>query len=101
MKAKEEQLAEEPAVEKERVEGKASIQRNKVICLECGKEFRQLGKFHLSSHGLSPKDYKKKHGIPLGQALISKDLSVKRRKIAKGKGLGQKLAKARKKSARA
>jgi predicted transcriptional regulator len=35
------------------------------------------------------------------QALVSKDLSAKIRKVAKEKGLGQKLAKARKKRAKA
>jgi len=100
VKVNEEQGAEEPTVVREAVEGKASIQRDKVICLECDKEFRQLGKSHLSSHGLTPREYKKKHGIPLGQALISKSLSAKRRKVAKEKGLGRKLAKARKKRAK-
>jgi len=97
VEAKEEEAAEEPEVEKEEVEGKASIQRNKVICLECGKEFRQLSKSHLGSHALTPKEYKEKHGIPPGQALIAKNLSAKRRKVAKEKGLGKKLVKARKK----
>lgn len=98
--AKQEEAAEEPRVEKKEVEGKASIQRNKVICLECGKEFTQLSKSHLRSHALTPKDYKEKHGIPPGQALIAKNLSAKRRKVAKDKGLGKKLAKERKKRAK-
>jgi len=101
VKAKEEQLGEEPEVEKEKVEGKASIQKDKVICLECGKEFKQLSKRHLASHGLTAKEYRKKHGIPLGQALTAKDLSAKRRKVAKEIGFGKKLSKSRKKSARA
>ena len=91
----------QPAVEKKAVQGKASIQKGKVICLECGRQFRQLGKSHLTSHGLTAKEYKKKHGVPLGQALTSKDLSAKRRKVAKEKGLGQKLAKTREKRAKA
>ena len=100
VKAREEGLAEEPAVEKKAVQGKAYIQRDKVICLECGKEFRQIAKSHLGSHGLTPKEYKKKHGIPLGQALVAKDLSAKRRKVAKEKGLGQRLGKVRRKRAK-
>ena len=101
VKQKEEQLAEKPAVEKKAVQGKASIQKDKVICLECGKEFKQLSKRHLASHGLTAKEYRKKHGIPLGQALTAKDLSAKRRKVAKEIGFGKKLSKSRKKSARA
>jgi predicted transcriptional regulator len=99
LKAKEGGLPGEPALEKKPVQGKGAIQKEKVICLECGREFRQLSKRHLASHGLTPREYKEKHGIPLGQALVSKDLSAKRRKVAKEKGLGQRLAKARKKRA--
>ena len=65
VKAKEQELAKEPAVEKKVVKGKVSIQRNEVICLECGKGFKQLSKPHLGSHGLTTKEYKEKHGIPL------------------------------------
>ena len=99
VKRREEGPGEEPAVEKKAVQGKASIQKGKVICLECRREFKQLGKSHLASHGLTAKEYKKKHGIPLSQALVSKDLSAKRREVAKEKGLGQRLAKARERRA--
>ena len=79
------------------VEPKASIQRNRVICLECGKEFKQLTKTHLASHKLTAKEYKKKYGFKAGQALTAKSLSASRRKVAKTRGLGKKLAAARKK----
>lgn len=78
------------------IEPKTSIQRNKIICLECGKEFKQLSRSHLRSHGLTPKEYKKKHGLKASQALTAKSLSAKRRKTAKERGLGAKLAAARK-----
>jgi len=78
------------------MEPKASIQRNKIICLECGKEFKQLSRSHLRSHTLTPKEYKKKHNLKASQALTAKSLSAKRRKTAKERGLGEKLAAARK-----
>ena len=78
-------------------EPKASIQQNKIICLECGKEFKQVSRTHLASHALTPREYKKKHGFKASQALTAKSLSAKRRKTAKERGLGQKLAAARKK----
>lgn len=91
----------------EAVEGKpprrvpsASIQRNKVICLECGGEFKQLSKSHLKAHGLDPKSYKEKYGISSDTSLTAKSLSAKRRKVAKELGLGTKRARARKKGAR-
>jgi predicted transcriptional regulator len=76
-----------------------SIQRSKVICLECGKDFRQLTNRHLALHGLNSKEYKKKWGIPLRQSLAAKSLTAKRRKMAKERGLGEMLKKARAKKA--
>jgi predicted transcriptional regulator len=46
---------------------KTSIQRTKIICLECQREFRQLSRTHLATHGLSPKEYKKKYGFRASQ----------------------------------
>ena len=79
------------------IEPKASIQQNRVICLECGKEFKQLSRSHLKFHALTPKEYKKKHGLKATQALTAKSLSARRRKTAKEHGLAEKLATARKK----
>jgi predicted transcriptional regulator len=82
--------AGEPAIS-----GLESIQRNKVICLECGRAFRQLTVRHLSLHGIDPRGYKQRHGIPLRQSLSARSVSAKRRRIAKERGLGEKLRKAR------
>ena len=79
------------------VEPAASIQQNRIICLECGKEFKQLSRRHLESHGLTPKEYRTKYGLKATQALTAKSLSAKRRKTAKERGLGEKMAAARKK----
>jgi predicted transcriptional regulator len=38
---------------------KKSIQKNKVVCLECGQEFKMLSPKHLRSHGLTAKEYRK------------------------------------------
>jgi predicted transcriptional regulator len=68
-----------------------SIQKNKVICMECGAEFKQLTANHLHSHDLSPRDYKKKWGFPLKQPLTAKMLTAARSKAAKLRGLPPKL----------
>jgi predicted transcriptional regulator len=70
---------------------KQSIQRNKVICLECGKEFKQITNRHLKSHGLTAKENRKKWGFSARQPLAAKALTAKRRKTAKTLGLGDKL----------
>lgn len=76
---------------------KKSIKQNSVTCLECGKKFKILTKRHLKEHGLTPKEYRKKWGFKARQPLSAKSLSAKRRKVAKEKNLGQRLAEARKK----
>jgi predicted transcriptional regulator len=88
--------AKEPAMEP-----KKSIRRNKVICLECGKEFKQLGNRHLKEHGLDAKGYRKKYGFSARQPLSAKTLTAKRRKTAKALGLGEKLQKGLQKARKA
>ena len=70
----------------------SSIQRNQVICLECGKAFKLLSNRHLALHSLTPREYKQKHGIRMTQALSARTLSTRRRKLAKELGMGKQLA---------
>ena len=71
-----------------------SIQRNKVVCLECGQSFKMLSPKHLKSHGLTPKDYRKKYGFSMRQPLCAKALSEKRSSSGKTRGLPANLQKA-------
>jgi predicted transcriptional regulator len=70
----------------------SSIQRNQVLCLECGKAFKLLSNRHLALHGLTPRAYKHKYGIRMTQALSARTLSARRRKLAKELGMGKQLA---------
>lgn len=70
----------------------ASIQRNQVVCLECGKAFKLLSNRHLALHSLTPRGYKHKYGIRMTQALSARTLSTRRRKLAKDLGMGKQLA---------
>ncbi len=71
-----------------------SIQKNKVICLECGQSFKMLSPKHLSSHGLTPREYRKKYGFSMRQPLCAKALSEKRSRSGKKRGLPENLKKA-------
>ncbi len=82
---------------------KKSIQKNKVICLECRQEFKMLSGRHLASHSLDAKAYRAKYGIPARQPLCAKSLSEKRSQSSKERGLPENLRKsieARKKRSR-
>jgi len=96
--------AELPSSDQERVSPPMktldTIQRNQVICLECNQSFKLLSNRHLVLHGLTTRDYKVKYGLPLRQPLSAKSLSQMRRKIAKEKGLGAKLAEFRRRQTR-
>ncbi len=74
---------------------KASIQRSKIICLECGKSFKQISNRHLIVHGLDAKTYRKKYGFPARQSLSARELTARRRKSAQERQLGEKLKEAR------
>ena len=65
---------QEPAVDPRK-----AIKEKSVVCLECGKQFKTLGKKHLASHGLTPDEYKKKWGIKKSTGLIAKGLARQRR----------------------
>jgi len=77
---------------------KKSILKNKVICLECGREFKILTSKHLQKeHGIDSKEYRKKYGFSARQSLAAKSLSAERSATAKKHKLGEKLQANRKK----
>lgn len=49
----------------------SSIREDRVICLECHKQFRHLTHTHLRNHGLTPATYRKKYGISDKQPLMA------------------------------
>ena len=68
-----------------------SIQDDKVLCLECGAEMRQLTTKHLVSHGMNQKEYRRKYGFTMRTPLAAKSLTKARSKAAKKRGLPEKL----------
>jgi len=69
----------------------SSIQEDKVTCMECRAELRQLTANHLRIHHLTPREYKKKWGFPLKQPLSAKMLTNLRSRSAKKRGLPENL----------
>jgi predicted transcriptional regulator len=68
-----------------------SIQDDKVICLQCEAEMRQLTSDHLVSQGMDQKQYWKKYGFSMRTPLSAKSLTKARSKAAKKRGLPEKL----------
>ncbi len=72
---------------------KDSIRENRIVCLECGTEMKQLTRKHLGTHGLTQRDYKKKWGFSMRTPLAAKSLSRARSRAAKKRGLPENLVK--------
>ena len=47
-----------------------AVREEEIVCLECGRAFRQLTNTHLLSHGLTSLDYKREHGYNSGRAMM-------------------------------
>lgn len=73
------------------VDPKKSIKKNKIVCLECGQEFKVLTSKHLASHGLDGKSYRAKYGFRKGQALCAKVVSERHSEFSKARGIPEKM----------
>ena len=71
----------------------------KVFCMICGKGFTTLKKHIGVSHQMTPKQYRKAFNIPTKVALVSRNYSESKKKIAQKLGLADKLAEGRRKRA--
>jgi predicted transcriptional regulator len=83
----------EPVVEPEpelvpAVNPKRSVHADHIVCLEDGKKFKSM-KRHLTSHGLTPHQYRARWGLPADYPMTAPNYSAARSAMAKDIGLGQ------------
>ncbi len=68
---------------------KDAVQRDRVVCLECGKALKTI-KRHLSArHGLTPEGYRERWGLSAAHPLVAPNYAAKRSQLAKDLGLGR------------
>ena len=67
---------------------KKSITQDALISFEDGKPYKTLRR-HLTIRGLTPEDYRAKHGLPADYPMVSAGYSAARSELAKALGLGQ------------
>jgi predicted transcriptional regulator len=67
-----------------------SVQRDYVICLECGYHARTLRRHLRRAHGLDIADYRTRWNLPMDHPLIAPSYSARRSTVAKQMGLGRK-----------
>lgn len=76
-----------PVVKKTMREVKASIKADGLVSFEDGKVYKTL-KRHLARHGLTPDQYRAKHGLHADYPMVAPEYSRKRSDLAKRMGLG-------------
>ncbi|CCH47533.1 MucR family transcriptional regulator [Pseudodesulfovibrio piezophilus] len=65
------------------VDPSKAIREKSILCCSCGKSFKVLTKKHLSSHDLTPDEYREKYGYKKKLPLVCKSLQRERRKKMK------------------
>ena len=74
-----------------------AISNDAIACLVCGKSFKTLKRHLNNAHGMTPKQYREAFGLDKDYPLVAPNLSQQRAKVAKDRGLGERLAEARRK----
>lgn len=67
------------------------VSGNTIKCLECNKDFLALVRHISSMHGMSPAQYREKHGIPLDVPLSTKAVLKKASDAIKGVALERRI----------
>lgn len=69
---------------------RSSVKADYLISLIDGRKLKSL-KRHLSSHGLSPKEYRERYGLKPDYPMVAPSYSAVRRAVAEKLGLGKKV----------
>jgi predicted transcriptional regulator len=83
------QPAEVPPMPVPAVPVRRSVQRDVVVCLDCGWKGKMLRRHLTTRHGLSGDEYLKRWGLPGDHPLTAPNYSVQRSNLAKELGLGR------------
>ena len=71
---------------------RASIKPDHLVCLACGATQKTLKRHLMSSHGLTPAEYKERYNLPGDYPMVSAEYAVRRSALAKKIGLGRNRA---------
>lgn len=82
--------AEETAEYKPAVAVRSSVKPDYLVSLIDGRKLKSL-KRHLSSHGLTPKEYRERYGLKPDYPMVAPNYSAVRRAVAEKLGLGRKV----------
>lgn len=87
---------EMPAVPQPAVPIKQSVTADYVVCLEDGLRAKMLKRHLAAAHGLTPKEYRRRWGLPIDHPITAPNFSKRRATIAKDTSFGTYRRKSRK-----
>ena len=74
---------------------RASVKPDSITCLECGKKQKMLKRHLMTSHEMTPADYRQKWGLGSDYPMVAPNYAEQRRTLAKSIGLGTKRRRTR------
>jgi predicted transcriptional regulator len=75
---------------------RTSVKPDYVACLECGKKQKMLKRHLMTSHELTPAEYRQKWSLSADYPMVAPNYAEQRRTLAKSIGLGTKRRRTRK-----
>ena len=87
---------EMPAAPQPAVPIKQSVTADYVVCLEDGLRAKMLKRHLAAAHGLTPKEYRRRWGLPIDHPITAPNFSKRRATIAKDTSFGTYRRKGRK-----
>lgn len=80
-----EEVAPEPAVSV-----RASVKKDHIVCLDCGKKMKMLKRHLMTEHGMTVDEYRQRWNLGGDYPVVAPDYAETRRDLAKKIGLGRK-----------
>lgn len=74
---------------------RSSIKPDYIVCLEDGKKQKMLKRHLMTSHGMTPSEYREKWGLGADYPMVAPNYAEQRRALAKSIGLGTKRKRTR------
>ncbi|MGB3378212.1 MAG: MucR family transcriptional regulator [Allopontixanthobacter sediminis] len=69
---------------------RASVKRDHVVCLDCGKKMKMLKRHLMTEHDMTPDDYRARWDLGTDYPMVAPAYAETRRDLAKKIGLGRK-----------
>jgi len=69
---------------------RASVKKDHIVCLDCGKKMKMLKRHLMTEHGMTIDEYKARWSLGADYPMVAPDYAETRRDLAKKIGLGRK-----------